>query len=200
MFQRFVTYFMRGLLVVVPAAAAVYVVWLAVTSVDRAIAALLQRPIIPGVGFLLTVALIGLIGALASGFAMRWFFGAIDRLFQRTPLVQLIYTSLRDLIDAFVGERRRFDRPVVVRVAEGVEILGFVTRDDLASLGLPGQAAVYLPQSYNFAGNLIVVPADRVRSLPVDSRTAMTLIVSGGVSGGAPAGAAPGPARASARA
>lgn len=200
MLQRFVTCFMRGLLVVVPASAAVYVVWLAVTSVDRAIAALLRRPIIPGVGFLLTVALIGLIGALASGFAMRWFFGAIDRLFQRTPLVKLIYTSLRDLIDAFVGEKRRFDRPVVVRVAEGVEILGFVTRDDLASLGLPGQAAVYLPQSYNFAGNLVVVPADRVRPLPIDSRTAMTLIVSGGVSGGAPAGAASGPAGASAQA
>ena len=185
MLQRFVTYFVRGLLVVVPAAAAVYVVWLAVTSVDRAIAALLRRPVIPGVGFLLTVALIVLIGALASGFAMRWFFGAIDRLFKRTPLVQLIYTSLRDLIDAFVGEKRRFDRPVVVRVADGVEILGFVTRDDLATLGLPGRAAVYLPQSYNFAGNLLVVPADRVRPLPVDSRTAMTLIVSGGVSGSA---------------
>ena len=185
MLQRFVTYFMRGLLVVVPAAAAVYVVWLAVTSVDRAIAALLRRPVIPGVGFLLTVALIVLTGALASGFAMRWLFGAIDRLFKRTPLVQLIYTSLRDLIDAFVGEKRRFDRPVVVRVGDGVEVLGFVTRDDLAALGLPGRAAVYLPQSYNFAGNLIVVPADRVRPLAVDSRTAMTLIVSGGVSGSA---------------
>ena len=189
MLQRFVTYFMRGLLVVVPAAAAIYVVWLAVTSVDRAIAALLRRPVIPGVGFLLTVALIVLIGALASGFAMRWLFGAIDRLFKRTPLVQLIYTSLRDLIDAFVGEKRRFDRPVVVRVGDGVEVLGFVTRDDLAALGLPGQAAVYLPQSYNFAGNLIVVPAERVRPLAVDSRTAMTLIVSGGVSGSAEASA-----------
>ena len=189
MLQRLVTYFMRGLLVVVPAAAAVYVVWLAVTSVDRAIAALLRRPVIPGVGFLLTVALIVLTGALASGFAMRWLFGAIDRLFKRTPLVQLIYTSLRDLIDAFVGEKRRFDRPVVVRVGDGVEVLGFVTRDDLAALGLPGRAAVYLPQSYNFAGNLIVVPAERVRPLAVDSRTAMTLIVSGGVSGSAEASA-----------
>jgi uncharacterized membrane protein len=71
----------------------------------------------------------------------------------------------------------------VVRVGEGVEVLGFVTRDDLAALGLPGQAAVYLPQSYNFAGNLIVVPAERIRPMAVDSRTAMTLIVSGGVSG-----------------
>ncbi len=195
MFQRFATYFMRGLLVIVPAAAAIYVVWLTVTTVDRAIAAIARRPVFPGVGFLLTVALIVLTGALASGFAMRWLFGAIDRLFQRTPLVQLIYTSLRDLIDAFVGEKRRFDRPVVVRVADGVELLGFLTRDDLAELGLPGQAAVYLPQSYNFAGNLIVVPGERVRPLAVDSRTAMTLIVSGGVSG-----AAPGPTGASAQA
>ncbi|MBP1612091.1 MAG: hypothetical protein H6Q01_754 [Acidobacteria bacterium] len=189
MFQRFATYFMRGLLVVVPAAAAIYVVWLTVTTVDRTIASILRRPVIPGVGFLLTVVLIVLIGALASGFAMRWLFGAIDRLFKRTPLVQLIYTSLRDLIDAFVGEKRRFDRPVVVRVGDGVEVLGFVTRDDLAALGLPGRAAVYLPQSYNFAGNLIVVPAERVRPLAVDSRTAMTLIVSGGVSGSAEASA-----------
>lgn len=183
MFQRFATCFMRGLLVVVPAAAAIYFVWLTVTTVDRTIAAIVRRPVVPGVGFLLTVALIAVIGALASGFATRWLFGAIDRLFERLPLVQLIYTSLRDLIDAFVGEKRRFDRPVVVLVADGVEILGFLTRDELAPFGLPGRAFVYLPQSYNFAGNLIVVPVERIRPLAIDSRTAMTLIVSGGVSG-----------------
>ena len=89
------------------------------------------------------------------------------------------------LIDAFVGEKKRFDRPVLVTLGDGIDtsIIGFLTRRDLADFGVPGHVAVYFPQSYNFAGNLLVVPKARVRPLDVDSTRIMTLIISGGVSG-----------------
>lgn len=182
MLQRVMAYFVRGVLLVVPAFAAVYVVWAIVAAIDRAIRGVLRHEIPPGTGFVLTLVMITAVGMLASNVLTRWMVRAVERTFVRLPLVQLIYTSLRDLIDAFVGERKRFDRPVIVAVSDGVHMPGFVTRDDLSALGLAGRVAVYLPQSYNFAGNLVVVPAERVTPLDADSAAVMKFIVSGGVS------------------
>jgi uncharacterized membrane protein len=99
--------------------------------------------------------------------------------------VKLVYSSIKDLINAFVGERKSFDKPVLVRLSpdDSVRALGFVTREALASLGLPEHVAVYFPQSYNFAGNLLIVPHDAIQPLSVSSGELMTFIVSGGVSG-----------------
>lgn len=184
--QALARYFFRGLLVVAPVAATIYVVWLLFDLVDGWINVdwLLDRRI-PGVGAALTLVLVTAVGFLASNFATRWLFGATDRLFSRVPLVKLLYTAIKDLIGAFVGERRRFDRPVALSLGSGEEaaVVGFLTRDDLAALGLAGFVAVYVPQSYNFAGNLLVVPAARVRPLAIDSTEAMTFVVSGGISG-----------------
>ncbi|MBS1241386.1 MAG: hypothetical protein H6R40_813, partial [Gemmatimonadetes bacterium] len=93
-------------------------------------------------------------------------------------------SSTKDLLNAFVGEERRFKQAVRVALTDDgkVSVLGFVTSETLADLGLAGQVAVYLPQSYNFAGNLILVPADRVTPLAADSTEVMAFIVSGGVS------------------
>ncbi|HET9955365.1 MAG TPA: DUF502 domain-containing protein, partial [Polyangiaceae bacterium] len=108
-----------------------------------------------------------------------------ERLLKRVPLVKLIYTSIKDLIGAFVGDHRSFDRPVAMRLAADspVRMLGFVTREALHTLGFVEHVAVYLPQSYNFAGNLVLVPRALVEPLDVSSGELMTFIVSGGVSG-----------------
>jgi uncharacterized membrane protein len=98
--------------------------------------------------------------------------------------VKLIYTSLKDLIDAFVGDKKRFDRPVAVEFPGAGYALGFITREDLALPGFEGTSAVYFPQSYNFAGNVLLVGRERIRPLDADSSLVMTFIVSGGVSGG----------------
>ncbi|HET6681441.1 MAG TPA: DUF502 domain-containing protein, partial [Gemmatimonadaceae bacterium] len=102
---------------------------------------------------------------------------------ERLPFVRLLYSSTKDLLNAFVGEKRRFDKPVLVRLAAGasVRVMGFVTQDTLDRLGLADHASVYLPQSYNFAGQLIVVPVADVEPLPVASSEVLAFIVSGGV-------------------
>jgi uncharacterized membrane protein len=98
--------------------------------------------------------------------------------------VKLIYTSIKDLIRAFVGDHKSFDQPAAVAlVPGGARILGFVTRDALHALGMPECVAVYFPQSYNFAGQVAVVPRQHVELLDVSSAEVMTFIVSGGVSG-----------------
>jgi uncharacterized membrane protein len=140
---------------------------------------------VPGLGFVLTVVVITLGGFLTSNVVGRAAFDVTDRWLTRVPLAKLVYTSIRDLINAFVGDKKRFDRPVAVTLAPGSRIraLGFVTRDGLDSLGMGDQVAVYFPQSYNFAGNLLVVPRDQVEPLKVSTTDLMTFIVSGGVSG-----------------
>jgi|GEM_PF-89958 len=171
-------YFLRGLIVIAPVAVTVYVCWIVFQRVDS----WLGLPI-PGAGFVLTLLIITLVGALASNLVTRGLVSSLEGAMERLPFVRLLYTSTRDLLNAFVGEKRRFDKPVVVTLTPdgSVKMLGFVTTDALDRLGLPGHVAVYLPQSYAFAGNLLVVPVSRVLALPADSAETMAFIVSGGV-------------------
>jgi uncharacterized membrane protein len=100
------------------------------------------------------------------------------------PVAKMIYSSIKDLVNAFVGEKKQFNQPVLVSLSPdgAVRVMGFVTRENMAVIGLEGDVAVYIPQSYNFAGNLIIVPAEQVTLLAVESGKAMAFIVSGGVS------------------
>jgi len=177
--RRLAAYFLRGLVLTVPAVLTVWVSWATIRWVDG-----LLGVRIPGAGLLATVALVTLIGAAASSYVATMALGWLERLLERLPFVRLLYTSTKDLLNAFVGEERRFTRAVRVALSDdgAVSVLGFVTAESLADLGLPGQVAVYLPQSYNFAGNLILVPADRVTPVKADSAEVMAFIVSGGVS------------------
>jgi uncharacterized membrane protein len=178
--KRLANYFLRGLVLIAPVAITVYVcVW-----IFRRIDGLLGLPI-PGLGFLLTLAVITVVGFLASNLLAISLVSVLERVMTRLPFVRLLYTSTKDLLDAFVGEKRRFGTPVMVAVTPdgGPKALGFVTMRALDHLGIAEHVAVYFPQSYNFAGNLLLVPSDRVTPLVADSAAVMTFIVSGGVTG-----------------
>lgn len=176
--RSLLNYFLRGLVFVAPVVLSIWVVYTIFVRVDG----LLGLPI-PGVGFLATVALITFFGFLASNLLTRSLVGVIDRVFERLPFVRLLYGSTRDLVNAFVGERRRFDTPVLVTFApgSGIRAVGFVTQASLEHLGMSESVAVYLPHSYTFAGNLLVVPSSQVEPLPADAAEALAFVVSGGV-------------------
>ena len=178
--KRLAHYFLRGLVLIAPVAITLYVcAW-----IFRSIDGLLGLPI-PGLGFLLTLVVITLVGFLASNLLAISFVSLLERVMTKLPFVRLLYTSTKDLLDAFVGEKRRFDTPVMVSVASDGEAkaLGFVTMRALDHLGIEAHVAVYFPQSYNFAGNLLLVPRERVTPLRADSAAVMAFIVSGGVTG-----------------
>jgi len=173
-------YFWRGCLVLVPVAVTAYFAFFVISTFDKLV------PVgIPGLGFVLTVLLITLIGFLTSNVIGQAVWGAVERRIEAVPLLKLIYGSIRDLLQAFVGNKKRFDRPVALSLGAGnqAKVLGFITRDNLADLTLLDQVAVYVPQSYNFAGNLLIVPKSQVEPLQVSSTDLMAFIVSGGVSG-----------------
>lgn len=185
--KQLLRYFLHGLFVLAPLALTLYIGWQIFAFIDDLL------PIgIPGLGFLLTVILITVVGFLSTNVAGKAVIDEAERLLSKVPLIKLLYTSIRDLINAFVGEKKRFDRPVAVRLTSGAGAmaLGFVTRDSLHYLEQGGpkgafatHVAVYFPQSYNFAGNLLIVPRESVTVLHVASADVMAFIVSGGVSG-----------------
>jgi len=175
---RLLNHFFKGVVLLAPLVVTVYVC----VRVFRTIDGWLGIPI-PGVGFLATVILITLFGFLASSFLTRRMLTAVENLLERLPFVRLLYSSTRDLLNAFVGEKRRFDKPVLVAPfgASEARALGFVTQEALASMGMLEHVAVYLPQSYNFAGSLLIFPATSVTPLDAESADVMAFIVSGGV-------------------
>ena len=177
--QKISQYFLQGLLILVPVVATVYVFYLIFAKIDG-----IFGFDVPGLGFLLTIALILAVGFVSSNLLANSVMLRMDRVMARTPLVAMIYTSIKDLVDAFVGDKKSFNKPVLVALdAENkISVMGFITREDLTNLGIADNVAVYLPQSYNFAANLIIVDRSRVSPLAVDPKEAMKFIVSGGVS------------------
>jgi len=126
-----------------------------------------------------------MVGYLASSLLAGPLFNMLEDLMVKVPLVNIIYTSLKDLIAAFVGDKKKFDKPVLVALTSDLTVLkpGFITQEDLSMLGLVDQVAVYLPHSYNFSGNLFIVPAKYVKPMNATGADVMKFIVSGGVSG-----------------
>ncbi|MBL6445489.1 DUF502 domain-containing protein [Fulvivirga sp. 29W222] len=179
-FNRFISYFFRGLLFVVPLALTIYIIYQTLEWLDGLI------PVnIPGLGLIIIIVNITFLGYLASFFITRPFFDQLEKYLVKIPLVNIIYTSVKDLIGAFVGEQKRFNVPVTVAMTEDKSVLkvGFVTRNDLAEIDLPGYMSVYLPHSYNFSGNHFLVKKSNVKPLHMNGTNAMKFVVSGGVSG-----------------
>lgn len=176
--RALLNYFLRGVVVVAPLAVTAYVCWRLFVAVDGWLGLS-----VPGAGFVVTLASFVVVGFLASTFLARGLFGLVERVLTRLPFVRLLYGSTKDLLNAFVGEHRRFDRPVAVTIYPdaGGEALGFVTQTALGHLGLEGRVAVYLPFSYSVAGHVLLFPADRVRPVAADSADVMAFLVSGGV-------------------
>jgi uncharacterized membrane protein len=176
--RALVNYFFRGLVVVAPLAFTAYVCWRLFVAIDGWLGFS-----VPGAGFVVTIGFFVLVGFLASSFLARGLFALLENVLTRLPFVRLVYTSTKDLLNAFVGEKRSFDRPVMVTIYPAVDgrALGFVTQHALEHLGLGGRVAVYFPFSYSVAGHVMIFPAERVEPLAADSAEVMAFIVSGGV-------------------
>ena len=179
-FKRILRYFFSGTLFIVPLVATVYFIYIAFRKLDD----LLALPY-PGLGFAIIFFAITAFGYLTTNFAFRTFVSWFDRGVNKIPLVKLIYASIKDLLSAFVGEKKKFNRPVLVEINKENKLfqIGFITQGDLSELGLNDMVSVYLPHSYAFSGVHYIVSKDRIKPLNVPGTIAMKYIVSGGVSG-----------------
>jgi uncharacterized membrane protein len=178
-------YLVQGLLVAVPIVLTFLVIVWTVAKVDG----FLMLPV-PGLGLVITLAFFIALGFLASSVVGTRLIAEAEQALQRLPLVKILYNAIKDLIGAFVGNKKSFNRPVAIDIGQGVHVFGFATRDALPIAGFEGHVAVYLPQSYNFAGNIVIVRREAVTALDVRSSEVMTFVVSGGISGNLAAGRA----------
>lgn len=172
-------YFFRGLLLTVPIAV---LIWAAVRALN-----LLDGIVptgIPGLGIVVLIAGVTLVGYLGSTVLYEPIAEFGEEVLKRIPFLKTIYDALTDLMEALVGSKKKFDRPVLVRMVPGsnLEKLGFITSNDLSHLGVQGdKVAVYLPHSFAWSGNLYIVPAENVTLLDAKAGDVMKFIVSGGV-------------------
>ncbi|SDP22030.1 Uncharacterized membrane protein [Mucilaginibacter sp. OK268] len=185
-------YFVKGLLVVVPIGAAFFLIYWAVSTIDKALnlSDVLwvdkegKHVYIPGLGILNVLVVILIAGILVTNVVTdpikRWF----NRWLNRLPLIKFLYSSIKDLTEAIVGEEKKFNEPVIVEVNEfGLKKIGFIVQKDLSSLDLPGEVAVYFPYSYSFAGQVVIISATKVKHLDKNAADMMKFVISGGVSG-----------------
>jgi uncharacterized membrane protein len=138
---------------------------------------------IPGLGFLVVVVIVLLVGYISSSFIVSKLVQLFDNILEKTPGVKIIYSTVKDFLEAFAGNKKKFNKPVLVSIeSPDVWRIGFITQMDLTEFGLKEHVAVYIPHSYAFSGVTYLVNADRVKTLEgVSSADAMKFIVSGGV-------------------
>jgi uncharacterized membrane protein len=190
--RALLNYFFKGLIVVVPIGAAAFLIFWAVSSVDSALnlsdvfwTDSHGKPMhIPGLGILNVLVIIMIAGILVTNVVTdpikRWFKRWVNRL----PFFNFLYSSIKDLTEAFVGDEKKFNEAVIVEVNEfGLKKIGFLVQKDLAKLNLPGEVAVYFPLSYSFAGQVVIIPADKVKPIDKNAADMMKFVISGGVSG-----------------
>ena len=189
--KALLNYLIKGLLIVVPVALSIFLVVWAVTTVDswlninNIVGVDLKTGAnrnIPGLGLGLVLTIILLAGIFVTNFVTEPMYNWFKRIMNRLPLLNFIFSSIKDLTEAFVGDEKKFNHPVLVEVEGGMKRIGFLTQSDLSKLDLPDDVIVYFPFSYSFAGQVYVVSKDKIKSLNMSAAEAMKLVVSGGVS------------------
>lgn len=183
-------YFLQGLLVLAPLAITIYAVYYIISSIDSLLPIFSYRDEEGriqvqnyGLGFLIIIGAICMVGYLSSFFLKLKLFNLFESLLERTPGIRFIYSTVKDFFEAFAGEKKKFNRPVLANIDDNdVWRIGFITQAEANDFGFSGYVAVYIPMSYSIAGNVYLLPAERVRRITDISATdAMKFAISGGV-------------------
>lgn len=184
--KKLFRYFLQGILYIAPIGITMYILYVVFSFVDGLLQKWLEELLdisIPGLGLLLTIVLLIIIGFLGQTIIARPFRSLFNRLLKRIPILKVIFSAFNDLFSAFVGKERKFNRPVLVKVNKSLDLekLGFLTEEDLSLIDKKKKVAVYFPHSYNWSGELFLVPRDQVRHIDVPPAEVMKFIVSAGV-------------------
>jgi len=185
--QWVINYFFQGIILIVPISVTLYVLVNTFLYVDDILREYVTQWLgfyTMGLGILFMLIGLTVVGFLGQTIIFKPLLVIFDRLISKAPLVKIIYTSVKDLLSAFVGQKKKFSEPVLIRenANSDMEKIGFVTAHDLSKLGIPdGKVAVYLPYSYNVSGMLVIVPVENVTPLEANPTDVMKFVISAGV-------------------
>jgi uncharacterized membrane protein len=179
--QQVLQYFFQGIIIISPVAVSIYAAYSIFDFLD------LKNENWPrGIGFLIVVGSLIIVGWLGSTFLIwKFLINFFDSILERTPFIKFIYSSVKDVVESFMGAKKKFNKPVLVRVRANPEIfqIGFITQHDLSQMGFADKIAVYMPHSYAVSGFLYIVNKEDVSPLDMEPTNAMKMAVSGGMSG-----------------
>jgi uncharacterized membrane protein len=185
--KRLLGYFFQGLIYLAPLGLTIFVLYKTFVFLDELLKPLVTDYLninIPGLSIVIVFFLVAMLGFMGRTIIARPIKRLVGHIINRVPLIKVIYTSIKDLLSAFVGKEKKFNQPVLVKVntISELEKFGFLTQTDLSKLGVEGnKVAVYFPHSYNFSGELFIVPAEHVKMIDAPPADVMKFIVSGGV-------------------
>ena len=184
--KKLFRYFLQGLLVVLPTAVTIFIVYWVFDMIDGPIRHLIKDLFnvqIPGAGLVFTFFFIALMGWIGQSFLFKPVGLFIDKLFVRVPILKMIYSSINDFLNAFVGEKKKFKHPVRVKVnlVSELEKVGFITAEDLTDLGVKDKVAVLFPHSYNWSGEMFLVPKELITPINLPPGEVMKFALTGGV-------------------
>ncbi|MCE3229269.1 MAG: hypothetical protein K0S32_3820 [Bacteroidetes bacterium] len=185
--RRFLKYFLQGLILFIPIIITVAVVATLFDYLTRlfSFVGVSDSAVVnTALGLVLTITIITVLGILASSFVFQQLFNYLEDKLEHAPFIRHIYSPIKDFTNAFVGNKKRFNKPVLVLTNPDAKIeeIGFITNEDLSHLHIKDKVAVYIPMSYSLSGRLVVVPKENVKPLDADAPEVMKFIVSGGVS------------------
>jgi uncharacterized membrane protein len=186
--KKLINYLLQGLLYIAPLGITAYIIYGAFTLVDGLSQKLLAKFFdvqIPGLGLLSLLIFLIFVGFLGRTIIAQPLKKVFQKIIDKVPLLNFIYSAFNDLFTAFVGKEKKFNQPVLVKVNlnSDLEKLGFITEENLDIIQAEGKVAVYFPHSYNFSGELFIVPQKQIRKLDVNSGELMKFIVSAGLAG-----------------
>jgi uncharacterized membrane protein len=174
------SYFVRGLLLLAPVYLTGSILFSVFDKIDQQFYFYFR-----GTGIAIMIGVVVLVGFIGSTFIAVPVFKLFEDWMQKLPFVRLIYFSLKDLINAFVGDKKKFDKPVIMVLNKENNIfkLGFITQENLESLDITDKLiSVYCPHSYAFSGETFLVPVENVKLINASTSEVMKFIVSGGIS------------------
>lgn len=185
--KKYVSYFIQGLILFIPVIITLTILFKLFDFFSGVFSffGIVGNPILNTVlGLLITVSLITALGKLASSFVFSKFFNYLEDKLEHAPFIRHIYSPIKDFTNAFMGNKKRFNQPVLVctNPQANIEELGFLTCEDMKDLNIKDKVAVYLPYSFSLSGRLIIVPRDQIKKIEADAAEAMKFVVSGGVS------------------
>jgi uncharacterized membrane protein len=189
--------FFQGVVVLAPIGVTIWVVVSLFNWVDNFLPNLLnfifplqfaevngQIPKVTGLGFVVAITLVLAVGWLSSLFFVERLMSIFDKILEKTPGVKIIYSSVKDFLEAFAGNKKKFDKPVLVCIdAEDIWRIGFITQENCEHLGLKDHVTVYVPHSYAISGISFILPLSKTKKLPkhINASEAMKYVISGGV-------------------
>lgn len=184
------TIFTTGLLTILPLAVTIYVFYFIFNFLDNLVGGLIESVFsfrIPGIGFASGLALILLIGFIASNIIGNRLINFFDHIFQQVPITRGIYTSAKQIIDAFTLQgKNAFQQVVLLEYPrKGLYVIGFVTgqsRGEIQEKTAEETLNIFVPTTPNpTSGMLILAPRHEVTELKMTVEEGMKVIISGGL-------------------